>query len=149
MASTTISAQAIAKISYDDSITGLTQPYVVTSGRDEVFRHATYAGCDRFIIWHGYVLQDEQAMPAAVNYAQAEFEQHIEEQAALASKIEIDSTDDAFGALYRVWGGEKGINLLGTFYQSLEGCWISQPCNTTQRGSWSSDSQAIASILSA
>jgi hypothetical protein len=81
MASTTISAQAIAIISYDDSITGLTQPYVVTSGKDEVFRHATYAGCERFIQWHGYTLQDEQAI------AQAEFEQHIEEQAQAISPL--------------------------------------------------------------
>jgi len=78
MAQATVNPQAIATISYDDSINGLTQPYIVTAGIDEVFRHATYAGCERFMQWHGYVLQDEQAI------AQSEFEQHIEQQAIAA-----------------------------------------------------------------
>ncbi|MDZ8069043.1 MAG: hypothetical protein RMY64_26095 [Nostoc sp. DedQUE08] len=48
-------ANAIAQISYDDSINRLTQPYVVTSKGIEIFRHATYAGYERFISWRGYV----------------------------------------------------------------------------------------------
>ncbi len=61
-------------------------------------------------------------------------------------EIEIDRGSDVFGTLYRVWGGEKGINLLGTFYQSLDGFWISQRCDTTQRTSWATDAEAIAAI---
>ncbi|MEH1908888.1 MAG: hypothetical protein V7L05_20710 [Nostoc sp.] len=80
---------------------------------------------------------------------QAELDNHITEQSEQSAYYEIDSTDDVFGKLYRVWGGEKGINLLGTFYQSLEGCWISQPCCTTQRASWATDGQAINAILTA
>ncbi|MHC5823388.1 MAG: hypothetical protein ACYT04_48030 [Nostoc sp.] len=133
--------QDIAAISYDDSINGLTQPYIVTSGIDEVFRLATYAGCERFIQWHGYVLQDEQEI------AQAELDQYIEQQSQeVAPLVEIDSVEEVFGTLYRVW---SSYHFLGTFYQSLEGCWISQPYNTTQRASWASDTQAIAAILAA
>ncbi|QLE47949.1 hypothetical protein FD724_07340 [Nostoc sp. C057] len=74
---------------------------------------------------------------------------HLIEQSDEASEYEIDSTDDVFGKLYRVWGGEKGINLLGTFYHALDGLWVSQPCNTTVRDRWTSDTQAIAAILAA
>lgn len=81
--------------------------------------------------------------------AQFQLNLHITEQSDEAAEYEIDSIADVFGDLYRVWGGEKGINLLGTFYKNLDGLWISQPCNTTQRGSWASDSQAIAAILTA
>ncbi len=45
-------------------------------------------------------------------------------------EIEIDRGSDVFGTLYRVW---RGMNLLGTFYQAIDGNWISQPCDTTQR----------------
>ncbi|MEH1920592.1 hypothetical protein [Nostoc sp.] len=81
--------------------------------------------------------------------AQFQLNLHITEQSESAAYYEIDSTDDVFGTLYRVWGGEKGINLLGTFYQSLDGFWISQPCCTTQRASWATDGQAINAILTA
>jgi hypothetical protein len=122
MPQTTLAAQAIASITYDDSITGLTQPYVVTSGKDEVFRHATYAGCERFIQWHGYVLQDEQAI------AQAEFDQHIEKQAAvIAPEIEIDGVESENGTVYRVW---NSYHFLGSFYQNSGGKWVAQPANT-------------------
>lgn len=81
--------------------------------------------------------------------AQSQLNLHLTEQSEQFAYYEIDSTDDIFGKLYRVWGGEKGINLLGTFYQSLEGCWISQPCCTTLRDSWATDTQAIAAIVAA
>ncbi|MEH2133755.1 MAG: hypothetical protein V7K86_24725 [Nostoc sp.] len=80
---------------------------------------------------------------------QAELDNLLANQSLESAQYEIDSTDDVFGTLYRVWGGEKGINLLGTFYQSLDGFWISQPCNTTQRGSWATDTQAINAIVTA
>ena len=123
MTQSTISAQAIAKISYEDeSFQGLTQPYAVISNGIEVFRHATYAGCERFIRWHGYTLLDEQEI------AQLEFEQHIEQQAAvIAPEIEVDSVqDEVFGTLYRVW---NSYHFLGSFYQSWDGRWVAQPCN--------------------
>ena len=135
-----LDVQAIAKISYEgDSCEGLTQPYIVTAGKDEVFRHATYAGCERFIQWHGYVLQDEQEI------AQSELDQYIEQQAQeVAPEIEIDSVELVSGTLYRVW---NSYHFLGTFYQSLDGLWISQPYNTTQRGNWATDTEAIATFL--
>ncbi|MEH2148598.1 hypothetical protein [Nostoc sp.] len=89
------------------------------------------------------VLADTQAI------AQFQLNLHITEQSNEAAEYEIDSTDDVFGKLYRVWGGEKGINLLGTFYQALDGFWVSQPCNTTVRDHCISDTQAIAAILAA
>ncbi|MCC5612196.1 hypothetical protein LC612_37080 [Nostoc sp. CHAB 5834] len=81
--------------------------------------------------------------------AQLELAICLAEQSNEAAVYEIDSTDDVFGKLYRVWGGEKGINLLGTFYQTLDGLWISQPCFTTQRASWLTDAQAISAIVAA
>ncbi|PHJ69177.1 hypothetical protein VF14_03325 [Nostoc linckia z18] len=81
--------------------------------------------------------------------AQFQLNFYIAEQSESASHYEIDSTDDIFGKLYRVWGGEKGINLLGTFYQNLEGLWVSQPCNSDKRDQWYTDSEAINAILTA
>lgn len=103
-------------------------------------------------------ISDEQAV------AQAELDQHIEEQARrfewktedsvrphaaqeLAPEFEVDSDLDAeFGILYRVW---FSYHLLGTFYQNLDGFWISQPCNSDERLTWHSDLQAIDAILAA
>ncbi|MHC5897207.1 hypothetical protein [Nostoc sp.] len=139
----TVDVQAIATISYDDdSCEGLTQPYAVTANGQEVFRHATYAGCERFMQWHGYILaQDEQEI------AQGELDQYIEQQSQeVAPLVEIDSVELVSGTLYRVW---ESYHFLGTFYQSLDGYWISQPCNTTQRGCWATDAQAIAAITAA
>ena len=144
MALATLVPQAIAKISYDDdSFNALTQPYVVTANGQEIFRHATYAGCERFMEWHGYELaQDEQEI------AQAELDQFIEQQAAvIAPEIEIDTVEsEDFGTLYRVW---NSYHFLGTFYQSPEGYWVSQPFHTTQRSGWITDTAAIAAILAA
>ncbi|OKH31170.1 hypothetical protein NIES2101_41795 [Calothrix sp. HK-06] len=40
-------------------------------------------------------------------------------------EYEIDSVEDSdFGALYRLW---FGWNLLGSFYQALDGKWVAQP----------------------
>ncbi|HAX76188.1 MAG TPA: hypothetical protein DCY88_10210 [Cyanobacteria bacterium UBA11372] len=74
---------------------------------------------------------------------------YLSEQSQRAAEYEIDSVDDLFGTLYRVWGGHQGINLLGTFYQNLDGFWISQPCNTKKRSSWATDIQAVTAILNA
>ncbi|MFN6475255.1 hypothetical protein [Nostoc sp. DedQUE07] len=81
--------------------------------------------------------------------AQTQLSLYIAEQSEEAGVYEIDSTDDVFGKLYRVWGGEKGILLLGTFYQNLEECWISQPCSTKERSNWATDTEAINAILAA
>ncbi|MCC5644752.1 hypothetical protein LC607_17765 [Nostoc sp. CHAB 5824] len=81
--------------------------------------------------------------------AQFQLNLHLTEQSDEAAEYEIDSTDDVFGKLYRVWSGEKGINLLGTFYQNLDGFWVSQSCNTSVRDNWATDSEAIAAILAA
>lgn len=81
--------------------------------------------------------------------AQAQLNLYLTEQSDEAAYHEIDSVDDIFGKLYRVWGGEKGINLLGTFYQALDGFWISQPCNSSVREHWATDTQAINAILTA
>ena len=43
----------------------------------------------------------------------------------LPNEYEVDSVEDSdFGALYRLW---KGWNLLGSFYQALDGKWVAQP----------------------
>jgi frataxin-like iron-binding protein CyaY len=82
-----------------------------------------------------------------LSLAQAELDQYIEIQAAvIAPEIEIDSVELVSGTLYRVW---KSYHFLGTFYQSLDGLWISQPYNTTQRASWATDTQAVNAILTA
>lgn len=53
----------MAQIVYDDSINGLTQPYVLVDNGQEIFRHATYSGCERFMSWHGYELSEEVEQP--------------------------------------------------------------------------------------
>ncbi|MBD2303042.1 hypothetical protein [Nostoc sp. FACHB-190] len=90
-----------------------------------------------------------QATIDAQAIAQFQLNLYLTEQSEQASHYEIDSVPDIFGDLYRVWGGEQGINLLGTFYQSIEGFWISQPCNTTKCSTWATDSQAVNAILAA
>ena len=42
----------------------------------------------------------------------------------VSDEYEIDSVEDKPRSLYRLW---KGWNLLGTFYQNLEGRWIAEP----------------------
>ncbi|BAZ19034.1 hypothetical protein NIES4071_109190 (plasmid) [Calothrix sp. NIES-4071] len=43
----------------------------------------------------------------------------------LPNEYEVDSVEDSdFGPLYRLW---KGWNLLGSFYQALDGKWVAQP----------------------
>ncbi|MEI2578044.1 hypothetical protein [Scytonema sp. PRP1] len=59
-------------------------------------------------------------------------------------EIKIDTVNDIFGELYRIW---EGIKLLGTFYQSLEGFWVSQSCNSTTSLKWLTKDEAIASII--
>ncbi len=79
--------------------------------------------------------------------AQLDLAIYLVQQSEQAAHYEIDSVPDVFGELYRVWGGEKGINLLGTFYQNVDGLWISQPCNSDERLAWHSDQEAINAIL--
>jgi hypothetical protein len=80
---------------------------------------------------------------------QAELDSYLAQQSQESAQHEIDSVDDVFGPLYRVWRGEQGINLLGTFYQNLDSYWISQPCNSDERLSWLSSDEAVAAILNA
>lgn len=79
--------------------------------------------------------------------AQLELSAYLLQQST--PEYEIDSVPDVFGELYRVWGGSLGINLIGTFYQNLDGFWISQPCHTTERRSCLTDREAIATIVGA
>ncbi|MEO0970123.1 MAG: hypothetical protein AAFX80_17775 [Cyanobacteria bacterium J06639_18] len=63
---------------------------------------------------------------------QSELEECINEQEEVsAPEVEIDSvSDDDFGELYRVWNGTQ---LIGTFYQNLEGKWVAQPCSNEKQ----------------
>lgn len=81
--------------------------------------------------------------------AQVDLEIYLVQQCENASYYEIDCVPDVLGGLYRVWSGEKGINLLGTFYQNLDGFWISQPNNSDERLPWYSEQEAINAILAA
>ncbi|MDZ7996064.1 MAG: hypothetical protein RM022_013025 [Nostoc sp. EfeVER01] len=78
--------------------------------------------------------------------AQIELTIHLIEQSEQSARYEIDSTDNVFGKFYRIWGGQQGINLLGTFYQTHAGNWIAQKSNATQCSCWLTDTQAIAAI---
>jgi hypothetical protein len=61
----------------------------------------------------------------------SEFDEYFDQLTdPAAPEIEIDSVNDDFGELYRVWNGWQ---LLGTFYQNLDGKWIAQPCNSDDR----------------
>lgn len=91
-------------------------------------------------------------MTYAVAEVQAELEQNLYWQSQAVApdvsgiqikvaiaKTEIDSIPDIFGALYRVW---DGMQLLGTFYENLDGKWIAQPCNRDFRPVLNSSDQA-------
>lgn len=76
---------------------------------------------------------------------QSEFEEYIDRLTEpTPPEIEIDSVTDDFGELYRVWNGSQ---LLGTFYENLEGKWIAQPCNSDQRPSLDTALQAQLLIV--
>ncbi|MFN6478833.1 hypothetical protein [Nostoc sp. DedQUE07] len=86
------------------------------------------------------IVQDEFDNQAS---AQEEFEEYVDHLAdAVAPEIEIDSVLDDLGELYRVWNGS---HLLGTFYQNLEGKWVTQPCNSDKRHCC--DTSASAQLL--
>jgi hypothetical protein len=60
-------------------------------------------------------------------------------------EIEIDSVEDEdFGTLYRLW---KSFYFLGSFYQNLDGKWISQPANSDCRSECDTEYQAQLVIL--
>lgn len=74
------------------------------------------------------IVQDDFSNSAL---AESEFEEYIDHLSdPVAPEIEIDSVADDLGELYRVWNGSQ---LLGTFYQNLEGKWVVQPCNRDDR----------------
>jgi len=74
------------------------------------------------------IVQDEFRNSASTD---SEFEEYVDHLAdPVVPEIEIDSVSEVFGELYRVWNGSQ---LLGTFYQNLEGKWIAQPCNSDDR----------------
>ncbi|MEH2407907.1 hypothetical protein [Nostoc sp.] len=86
------------------------------------------------------IVQDEFDNQAS---AQAGFEEYVDQLAdVVAPEIEIDSVPDDWGELYRVWNGSQ---LLGTFYQNLEGKWVTQPCNSDKRHCC--DTSASAQLL--
>jgi hypothetical protein len=61
--------------------------------------------------------------------------------------IEVDGVKDAdFGSLYRVW---DSWHLLGTFYQSLDGAWVAQPCNCDFTSGWNTAEEAQEFIVRA
>ncbi len=64
--------------------------------------------------------------------SQFTFEEYIDEIVdEKVPEIEIDSVKDVdFGELYRVWNGSQ---LIGTFYQNLEGKWVGQACDRDER----------------
>ncbi|NMF66923.1 hypothetical protein DP113_34705 (plasmid) [Brasilonema octagenarum UFV-E1] len=81
--------------------------------------------------------------------AQLELSTYLAQQSSDTAHYEIDSTDDIFGKLYRVWGGQLGINCFGTFYQNLDGFWVSQPCCIDERQQWRTSDEAVAAIVNA
>ncbi|WP_375477015.1 hypothetical protein [uncultured Nostoc sp.] len=76
---------------------------------------------------------------------QSEFEEYVNQVHDPAPpEIESDSVTDDFGELYRVWNGSQ---LLGTFYQNLEGKWVAQPCNKDERPCFETPLQAQLIII--
>lgn len=70
---------------------------------------------------------------------------YLQVDAENAPEVEIDSiTDEEFGTLYRVF---YGSSLIGTYYQTIEGSWIPQPCNNDLRPRCDTDTQALLIIL--
>ncbi len=65
----------------------------------------------------------------------------------LSKVYTIDSADDVdFGKLYRLW---KNLNLVGTFYQNLDGKWIAQPSSGQVNGKFDTKEQVILAIMRA
>ncbi|MBD2566419.1 hypothetical protein [Anabaena lutea] len=59
--------------------------------------------------------------------------------------LDIDKVQDLdFGDLHRLW---RGTQLLGTFYHSLDGSWVSQFINSNSTQRWVTDSEAINAIV--
>ncbi|MBW4635740.1 MAG: hypothetical protein KME30_28835 [Iphinoe sp. HA4291-MV1] len=79
--------------------------------------------------------------------AQIELSAYMQQQSQETAQYEVDSVPDVFGNLYRVWGGSCGINLLGTFYQNLDGFWISQTCCISEPQQWFTSDEAVAAIV--
>ncbi len=77
---------------------------------------------------------------------QSDFGQYINEQTEVnPPEVEIDSvSDDDFGELYRVW---NGMQLIGTFYQNLEGKWVAQSCSDDKQICCDSSDFAITIIV--
>ncbi|HLO84811.1 MAG TPA: hypothetical protein VK203_07340 [Nostocaceae cyanobacterium] len=91
---------------------------------------------DRFAKQHHPITatcEQEIEAEATRQAAQQEFEQHLEQQVQLIapdpiSEIEIDSVQDSeLGKVYRVW---DSYHFLGIFYQSVNGTWLAQSCNS-------------------
>ena len=62
-------------------------------------------------------------------------------------EFEVDSSEDLdFGTLYRVW---KSWNLVGTFYQDLNGKWVAQPTSVQVNGKFDTEEQVILAIMAA
>ena len=85
-----------------------------------------------------YILDLEAKLEAAVAASQAIY---------CDEDIEVDSSPDMFGVLYRVW---RGIKLLGTFWRSPEdGLWMAEPFCCRDRQRYDTPQQAQSAIVSA
>jgi hypothetical protein len=61
------------------------------------------------------------------------------------AQAEIDAVPDSdFGNLYRVW---QGMQILGTFYESMSGDWVARSCGSTESWYCSSPEEAMHRIL--
>ncbi|HEY9692431.1 MAG TPA: hypothetical protein V6D15_09510 [Oculatellaceae cyanobacterium] len=76
---------------------------------------------------------------------EAKLETDFQAREAIFSEIEIDSTSNSFGIVYRVW---QNMRILGTFYRSpSDGKWIAEPfCSRDRRRYKTADSAQKAII---
>ena len=66
----------VAVIDYDDSLDGLTQPYIIVVNGVLIHRTATYAQAERFCNFQGYQISDaqQQAQSELIEYMEAQVE---------------------------------------------------------------------------
>lgn len=98
---------------------------------------------------HNNLLEPLSFDPEASYVLALEAKLEADEQASQAvySDIEVDSSMDIFGMVYRVW---QGMKLLGVFFRSpIDGKWVTEPfcCNDKKR--YDTSNQAQAAIIRA
>lgn len=89
-----------------------------------------------------YIFRLEAKLQNDFNRSEQKYVEPVEEL------IEIDSTSDCFGTIFRVW---RGKSKLGIFYQTVSGNgWIAEAFQPKQHPQWcASDKQALELIKSA